>query len=356
MKSKYSKFKMFHFKDKIDSLALETPEILAPVHIRIKPTNVCAHSCWYCAYKVDDLQLGQDMVTKDSIPKDKMMEIIDDCEEMGVKAITFSGGGDPFYYKHLLETVKKLSNTNIQFASLTNGAKLNGEIAEIFAEQGQWLRISIDGWDDASYSEYRSIKAGEFNKLMTNMKNFSQLNGQCSLGVSYIIDQKNANHIYEFVDKIKQTGANSIKMSPCIVSNEGLENNKYHQPIYQLVKDEIARAISDFADDSFEIYDSYHLLEERFDKGYDWCPYLQILPVIGADLNIYPCQDKAYNLDNGVIGSIKEQSFKDFWMNDKNKFFKINPMRHCNNHCVANEKNKVILDYLNVDKEHLGFV
>jgi len=356
MKSKYSKFKMFHFKDKIDSLALETPEILAPVHIRIKPTNVCAHSCWYCAYKVDDLQLGQDMVTKDSIPKDKMMEIIDDCEEMGVKAITFSGGGDPFYYKHLLETVKKLSNTNIQFASLTNGAKLNGEIAEIFAEQGQWLRISIDGWDDASYSEYRSIKVGEFNKLMTNMKNFSQLNGQCSLGVSYIIDQKNANHIYEFVDKIKQTGANSIKMSPCIVSNEGLENNKYHQPIYQLVKDEIARAISDFADDSFEIYDSYHLLEERFDKGYDWCPYLQILPVIGADLNIYPCQDKAYNLDNGVIGSIKEQSFKDFWMNDKNKFFKINPMRHCNNHCVANEKNKVILDYLNVDKEHLGFV
>jgi len=356
MKSKYSKFKIFHFKDKIDSLEQQTDQILAPLHIRVKPTNVCAHSCWYCAYKFEDLQLGQDMVTKDSIPKEKMMEIIDDCVDMGVKAMTFSGGGDPFYYKHLLEAAKKLSDTNIEFASLTNGAKLKGELAEIFAFHGQWLRISIDGWDDKSYSEYRSIKTGEFDRLMTNMTQFTHLNGQCSLGISYIIDQKNAVHIYEFVDKIKQTGANSIKMSPCVVSNNGKENNQYHEPIYQIVKDEIAKVKSDFEDSNFEVYDSYHLLEECFDKEYTWCPYSQVLPVIGADLNIYPCQDKAYNLENGLIGSIKDISFKEFWFNDKNKFFKINPAVHCNNHCVANEKNKIILDYLDVDKNHLGFV
>ena len=81
---------------------------------------------------------------------------------------------------------------------------------------------------------------------------------------------------------------------------------------------------------------------------------MQILPVIGADLNIYPCQDKAYNLENGLLGSIKDISFKEFWFNDKNKFFKINPSCHCNNHCVADSKNKIILDYLDV--EHLGFV
>jgi len=296
------------------------------------------------------------MVTKDSIPKAKMMEIIDDCVAMGVKAITFSGGGDPFYYKHLLSTLKKLADTNIEFASLTNGAKLTGELAEIFAHHGQWLRISIDGWDDKSYSEYRSIKAGEFDRLISNMSKFSHLNGQCNLGVSYIIDQKNAEHIYEFVDKIKQTGAESIKMSPCIVSNNGIENNKYHEPIYQRVKDEINRVKGAFEDDSFEIYDSYHLLDERFDKDYHWCPYLQVLPVIGADLNIYPCQDKAYNLENSLLGSIKDISFKDFWFRDREKFFAINPSIHCNNHCVANEKNKIILDYLGVDDNHIGFV
>jgi radical SAM protein with 4Fe4S-binding SPASM domain len=97
------------------------------------------------------------------------------------------------------------------------------------------------------------------------------------------------------------------------------------------------------------MFDSYHELDDKFNKEYDWCPYLQVLPVIGADLNIYPCQDKAYNLDEGLIGSIKNQSFKDFWFSSKENFFKINPSKVCNHHCVANSKNKLVLEYLNAD-------
>ncbi len=58
-------------------------------------------------------------------------------------------------------------------------------------------------------------------------------------------------------------------------------------------------------------------------KEYTWFPYSQILPVIGADLNIYPCQDKAYNLEEGLVGSKKEQRFKDFLFSDKNQFLRL---------------------------------
>jgi len=71
---------------------------------------------------------------------------------------------------------------------------------------------------------------------------------------------------------------------------------------------------------------------------------------------IYPCQDKAYNLKKGLIGSIKNQRFKEFWFSEKDNFFKIVPSRDCNNHCVANTKNNLILEYLEADKGHLGFV
>ena len=152
MKAKYSKLKIFHYKEKLDSLSKEGDTILPPIHIRIKPTNICNHNCYYCAYKVDNLQLGKDMVTKNYIPKNKMFEIIDNCKEMGVKAITFSGGGEPFFYKYFLETIKKVISSNIKFASLTNGSKLEGEIAELFAKYGTWIRISIDGYDNKSYS------------------------------------------------------------------------------------------------------------------------------------------------------------------------------------------------------------
>jgi len=352
----YTKMKIFHFKDKIDSLSSETKKILAPVHVRIKPTNACNHNCSYCAYRVAGLQLGQDMSKKDFIPRDKMLEILKDLAAMGVKAVTFSGGGEPFCYPFLLDAVKFLVKTNIKFSALTNGSRLQGETAKLFARHAVWIRISIDGWDGQSYARYRGVPAGEFLKVMQNIKNFKKVKGQCYLGISLIVDKYNAAHVYDFVGQLKKLKVNSVKVSPCIISNHTSENNAYHRPLFASLKKQTANAIADFADKNFEIFNAYHELDLEFKKNYSWCPYLQILPVIGADLNIYPCQDKAYNLDEGLIGTIKKARFKDFWFSDKNKFFKIKPSKVCNHHCVANNKNKLILEYLEADKEHLAFV
>jgi len=296
------------------------------------------------------------MINTDYIPKEKLMEIIEDLVEMGAKSVTFSGGGDPFCYPYLLEIVKKLSKTPVKFAALTNGAKLEGELAKIFANHASWLRISMDGWDDESYSSYRRVPIGEFSKVMSNMSNFKKLSGRCYLGAVLIVDKNNASHIYEFIKQLKCVGVDSLKVSACIVSNDGAENNSYHQPIFEKIKGQVKKAIETLVDDEFEIFDAYHALDDKFKKEYNWCPYLQILPVIGADQNIYSCQDKAYNLKEGLIGSIKNKRFKDFWFSNKSKFFKINPSLHCNHHCVSNAKNRLIVEYLGVDEGHLEFV
>ena len=106
------------------------------------------------------MQLGEDMDQKDQIPEDKMMEIVEDLVNMVVKAVIFSGGGEPFLYKPLLKVSKKLIDGGIQIASLTNGSKLEGELAEYFAHNGTWLRISLDAWDDASYTASRGVRDG----------------------------------------------------------------------------------------------------------------------------------------------------------------------------------------------------
>jgi len=352
----YSNMKVFHFREKINSLPKDTHVVKPPLHVRIKPTNACSHRCRYCAYRADNLQLGKDMNIRDYIPKEKIMEIIDDIAEMEVKAVTFSGGGDPFCYPYLLEAVKKLSRTAVKFAVLTNGANLEGEVAEIFAYHGTWLRISMDGWDDESYSFYRGVPKGEFAKVIKNIKNFKMLGGGCYLSICLIVDRNNFSRVYDFIGKLRDLHVNSVKIAPCIVSNRGNENSEYHKPIFNTVREQIMKAIDNFLDDDFEIFDSYHTQLETFKKEYTWCPYLQIVPVIGADLNIYPCHDKAYNLDEGLIGSIKAQRFKEFWFFNKSNFFKINPSVVCNHHCVANTKNRLLLDYMNTNKDHLEFV
>lgn len=328
----------------------------APIHIRIKPTNLCNHNCRYCAYRVDNLQLGQDMSRRDFIPRDKMLEILSDIREMGVHAVTFSGGGEPFCYPYLEEAARFLIKAGVKFACLSNGSRLEGGLAGLFSRHAEWMRISIDGWDEESYCYYRGVKRGEFSRVMQNIRNFKKTGGKCYLGVSLIVDRKNARHVYAFIKELKKAGVDSVKVSPCIVSNSGKRNNAYHRPVFGIVKEELRRAGNNLADKKFEIFDAYHELDEKFKKDYSWCPYLQILPVIGADLNVYPCQDKAYNLKQGLIGSIKKRGFKEFWFSKRNKFFKINPSEVCNHHCVANEKNKMILEYLNADQGHIDFV
>jgi len=356
MANKYTALKIFHYPEKIASLPRDNQTILPPVHIRIKPTNACNHRCSYCAYRSRDLQLGSGMDIRDTIPKEAMKRIIDDIIHMGVKAVTFSGGGEPLLYPHMAATLRRLADSPVAFATLTNGSLLKDDVAELFARHGTWVRISMDGWNDESYAAYRGVDRGAFSSLMKNIENFKKLPGSCLLGVSFIVDRDNAAHVYEMTARLADLGVDSIKISPCIVANSGPENNNYHRAHFQTVREQIERAKQELAATSFEIFDAYHELDEKFSKAYHWCPYCQVLPVIGADMRVYTCQDKAYNREHGCLGEIGEDGFKAFWNNDKEKFFAIDPSRHCDHHCVANRKNILVHEFLAADKEHFAFV
>lgn len=352
----YSKLKMFHFTDKLNSLPADNPQIMAPLHVRVKPTNICNHDCWYCAYRRDTIQLGKDMVVRELIPEQKMMELADDFIAMGVRAVTFSGGGEPLCYPYLAKTGQRLTDAGVKIATLTNGALLKGEVAELFAAKGSWIRVSVDGWDGQSYAGYRGVSEGEFDRVINNLARFVKQSSGCLTGAVIVVDAKNHPHVYDLIRMFHDMGLHSVKVAPCFTSNSGGENNSYHAPHFNLVKEQIQRAIIEFRSASFEIFDSFYEQLRTFHKDYDWCPYVQINPVVGADLNVYSCHDKAYNLDEGLLFSIKGRNFKEGWLADKGQFFKINPPCHCNHHCVVNEKNKMILEYLNLDRDHLEFV
>ncbi len=354
MKDVYTKLKFFRFREQLE--ALENGHIAPPVHVRIKPINVCDHHCWYCAYHDPNLQLGDAMEYKDRISRDKLMEIIDDLAEMGVGAVTFSGGGEPLIYPHITEAAHRIGKHNLKLATLTNASHLDGEIAEAFARYGTWIRVSIDGWDGASYAQYRGVKEDEFQKIICNMKHFAELKSQCVLGVNYIIDNKNYNHIEEFICLMKDIGANHVKVMGVIVSNDCHESNQYHNEIKEFVREQLDR-VRALESESFKIIDHYHEFPERFDKDYATCPSMQFLTIIGADSKVYTCHDKAYT-EKGLLGSIEDRSFKEFWFSDENqkRMQSINPSIDCNHHCAEHRRNLLLQEYLSVDPRHSEFV
>ena len=354
MATYYSSLKFLQFKDHLKGL--EQGRIVAPVHIRVKPTNHCNHNCWYCAYRTDDLALGNEMVEKDSIPAARMLALAHEFVEMGVKAVTFSGGGEPLLYKPLPEVIEVLAAGGIRIAALTNGSNLKGRVADAFAKHGTWVRISLDAWDDQSYIKSRGAKARDFSRLIENIRAFTARDTRCVLGVSLIVGQDNHQHILEVCTLLKDCGVNHVKVSGAVVSNDAAGNNAYHLAI----KTEVARQIAAsqaLADERFAVLNHYHDLEDRFEKHYHICPFLQFLTVIGADQQVYTCQDKAYT-QSGRMGSIADRTFKDFWFSEENQKFlrTFDPSVQCGHHCVSHAKNLAIHDYLSLDKDHAYFV
>jgi MoaA/NifB/PqqE/SkfB family radical SAM enzyme len=331
-------------------------EVPPPIHVRIKPTNVCNHSCWFCAYRSDAVSLGSGMNERDRIPREKMLEIVDDLVAMGVEAVTFSGGGEPLIYPHIVETVDRLAGGGIRIGALSNGSMLKGKVADAFARHGTWLRISIDGWDGPSYARSRSVDEGEFDKVIANLTSFAARGSACALGASVIVDAANAPHLLELCEKLKRAGVGHVKIAPCIVRDAAADNDAYHRRIEPIVRAQID-LVRDLEGDRFRVNDHYHALGDRFDRPEHRCPMAYLLTIIGADQMVYTCQDKAYT-GAGALGSIRERRFRDLWRSAELKaaLARIYPSRDCRHHCVASTKNERILELLSLDPEHAAFV
>ena len=352
--SRYSALKPFAYPGKLR--ALGAGRISTPVHVRLKPTNVCNHACAFCAYRSDALKLGEEMTERDRIPHTKMMEIIDDFIEIGVGAVTFSGGGEPLLYPYFAETVAALGEGGIRVAAITNGSRLMGKAADALAAHAAWIRVSIDGWDSRSYARYRQTRETEFGQVMANLTAFAARASSCTLGANIIVDKDNAAHLYDLASALKGCGVKNIKLAPVVVSNDGAENNAYHAPLRDTVHAQIAR-IGELGDSRFDIVDRYHTMEECFDKRYHSCPMTRLLTVIGADCTVYTCQDKAYTR-SGALGSIETRRFAEFWFSEENRnaLEALDPVVACRHHCVAEAKNRMLNEYLSLDPEHIAFV
>jgi MoaA/NifB/PqqE/SkfB family radical SAM enzyme len=355
IQKKYGGLKIIWHPGKLDSFL--KGEVSAPPYVRFKPTNRCNHDCFYCVYNPDFSGIHAETNRQDEIPFEKIMEILNDFKEMGIKAVTYSGGGEPLMHPNIIEVLKKTLEYDIDLSMITNGQRLKGEAAEIL-RKAKWVRVSIDSCDPVTFSETRNRPENWFNELAENIKNFSKIKeSSCVLGINFVVNEKNKNHVYKAAEFYKNLGADHIKFSAAWKS-EGF--SEYHNQFKEDVVAQIKKAKEDFAGENFEIYDTYESdfsLSGVSERKYNRCYVMQTIPVIGADSRVYFCHNKAYD-DTGVLGSIKDQSFKELWFSKEaaEKFKNFNPNKSCRHQCTNDAKNIFIHDALNSFGEHVNFI
>ncbi len=364
----YSPHKVVHHMEKI--LEMKNGVQPVPSQVQLVISDVCNHDCSFCAYRMSGYTSNENFGVLDAtsqqvennpnrkIPYEKCIEILEDCKEMGVNAIQFTGGGEPTTHPDHAKIFKKVIDLGMDLALITNGAILKPDVIETLVH-AKWVRVSVDAGTPEMYSKIRKIKLGKFNNTLNNISRLVEAREKNTdtdllIGVGYVVDQNNFGEIYKFAKIASELGVDNMRIG-AIFTPEGFE---YHRKHHAAVIEQVQRIKNDFQSDAFTIFDAFNdriddLVHESPD--YEDCGYMHFDTYIGGDQKVYSCCNNAYS-KHGEMGSIKNQSFKEFWMSDeKIKAYNSLKASDCER-CMFNAKNKFINYLLTEDPVHVNFV
>ena len=348
----YSSLKIFAHSKEIDKV--KNGERTAPIYVRIKPTNKCNQNCYYCHYKNPYLMLGQYKAT-DEISWEKMQEIVRDFKDIGVKAVTFSGGGEPLLYPYIEQAMDRILEAGIDLSIITNGTMMNGKKAQILSK-AKWVRISLESGCSETYSSIRGVQMEAFRDLCKNIEHFARIKeADCELGINFVVGPRNYKEVYQTGILMKNIGVNHIKYT-ALISNDTLE---MHLPFKDTVIDQIHKMKKEETENFHvvNLYESDFDTNVVFGRNYDFCAIKDYVTVTAANSKIYYCHDKAY-LSDGEVGDISQKSFKEVWFSDAvtKKFEAFNPQKSCRHSCVYDDRNEVLNKYYELNEQHINFI
>ena len=344
--NKYSDLKILAFPDKIASF--QQGRVSAPIYVRIKPTNRCNHGCRFCCYsdgtkrpkdRADlhlQAQMHESMREQDIMPYAKALELLNDLRDMGTKAVTFSGGGEPLLHQDIVGIMDAALANGIDLSIITNGQLLSGERARALTK-AKWVRVSIDYTSAAQMIESRNVAERSFEQVLENLRSFANAKSDhTDLGVNFIVTRYNYQGLVPFAKTLKECGVENVRFAPVYVTNF----REYHESIAPIVRAQL-QEIAALCDKNFSVNSTYDLdsPSKSPSRPFTQCLYAQTVPVVGADLNVYACHNTAYS-EHGKLGSIRDRSFKDFWFSEDAKaaFKNLNPSVVCKHECANHHK------------------
>lgn len=353
IKDEYSPYKIVHHMDKLQELAAgKQPD---PVQVHLIPSNRCNQNCSFCAYRMPESSSSQNFDPKDIMPNEKLLEIIDSCHRLGVKAIQYTGGGEPLVHPAIKDAFRKTISYGIDLALVSNGQALDDELIELLADVA-WVRISIDAANRGTYSLLRRTKAIVFDHVIENIRKFAQKKCGTILGIGFVVSRENYRETYEACKLFKELGVDNFRISATFTPL-GIQ---YFNGIIDEAKSIAEKAKRDFEDDNFTVFNLFNdRIGDLFDgeQNYDFCPMKELVPYVGADLKVYTCCILAYN-DLGYVGSLHDKTLEDLWHSEEKKqfFTKHSPKVYCRLPCMFEKKNDFINYCVKKKAKHTNFI
>lgn len=345
MREAYSTMKPARHLDRITELRAGRHPM--PVHLQVSPSDLCNQDCNFCAYRASDgistelFGVDGNFNPKRMIPFEKMLEVLDDCVEMGVRAVQYQGGGEPTTHPRIADLFAETVDRGVEAAMVTNGLKMGDSLKSVLVDRGSWIRISLDAGSPETYSRIRRTPVESFNRVLRNVGDLVERRDRggrpLAISLGFVITRDNWAEIPEALAVAQQLKVDMIRFTPAIVEGES-------EVPWDRVRDLVAETRAASASGRTVVYFSG---EERVDgtPESDFCGYQYFTPYLGGDQSLYRCCLTTYT-SHGYIGSVSDQRFRDMWRSEATRrtmtAFKA---REACFHCKFKEQNQLI-EYL----------
>lgn len=301
--------KIFYHPEKI--VAYKEGKRPFPTTLEVDLTNRCNHRCSFCFYAE---HIGVD-AQKPSLDTNILKKRLLEAKELGTKAISFTGGGEPMIHKDYTEIVKYAKGIGLDVGTITNGSAITERNVDVLIDNLQWIRVSIAGGDRESYRKVQGVD--QFEIVMKNIALLSQKksekNSSLNIGIRTLVTPENISTLIDYAHQIKNLDIDYYQIAPDQFSTDkgAFWNNSETQEIFKKIKEILAlRNIK-------LLTTTFMTSQENLDYPETCYAHFFMLAIL-AEGYVTFCKN-ARGFDNFYIGNIYEKSLKEIWNDTKTK-------------------------------------
>ena len=312
----YSQAKPVYWLDRLATLraGIAPP----PVHVQMVLSDLCNQDCGFCAYRMTSglsnelFPQGGRRNPQRMIPTDKAREIIDDCAALGVKAIQFTGGGEPTVHPDHLALFAHAQAQGIATALVSNGAALDTDHPAV--HKMSWIRISIDAGTPETYARTRRVAQRHWATVWDKVYHLAQCcTGTVSVG--FVVTPDNYRELPAACDLALTAGVANVRVG-AVFSSEGAGHYGDLLPEIAAVRADARKQYGEFV---IDLFDRRIADLDVGSPDEPLCGYQHLSTYIGGDLGVYRCCNTAYTRA-GKVASLQDRRFASLFGQDVTAF------------------------------------
>lgn len=312
-----------------------------PLIFEIDPSNKCNQDCPWCSFS----KLRSE--SKEMMCRERMIELVYELKDLGVKAINWTGGGEPLMNQALPDVIFHAHNAGLDQGIFTNGLLMNPKCGEFIAQRLSWIRVSVDGYDEASYAKSHGTSGKAFGVVLKNIEHVVKTTRKATIGMGFIINEYNHDGVEKVVNLAKGLGVSYIQLKP--VAYRPYQKQISKEMVSKFY--ETAKEMEKHSTEDFNVMVTHYRFqdmmspENNYGRTYKKCLSHHFQGAIGADSKVYLCDHHKGEKDY-ELGDLNKNTLKEIWNSPQRwkviQFLDSTDLSQCQACCRNHETNKLL--------------